>query len=50
MLTLDFSDDLWEPPEAEFKPLLDFENKVLSEVPQSDARFQMVVTPYITCL
>jgi hypothetical protein len=38
MLTLssDFSDDLWEPPEAEFQPLLDFENEVLSEVPHND--------------
>jgi hypothetical protein len=38
MLTLnsDFSDDLWEPPEAEFQPLLDFENEVLTEVPHND--------------
>jgi hypothetical protein len=38
MLTLnsDFSDDSWEPPEAEFQPLLDFENEVLSEVPHND--------------
>jgi hypothetical protein len=38
MLTLnsDFSDELWEPPEAEFQPLLDFENEVLTEVPHND--------------
>ena len=38
MLTLDsdFSDELWQPPEAEFQPLLDFENEVLSEVPHND--------------
>ena len=38
MLTLnsDFSDELWEPPEAEFQPLLDFENEVLSKVPHND--------------
>ena len=32
----DFSDIFWEPPETEFKPLLDFENEVLSEVPHND--------------
>ena len=38
MLTLpsDFSDELWEPPEAEFQPLLDFQNEILSEVPHND--------------
>jgi hypothetical protein len=38
MLTLnsDFSDDLWEPPETEFQPLLDFENEVFGEVPHND--------------
>jgi hypothetical protein len=38
MLTLnsDFLDELWEPPETEFQPLLDFENEVLSEVPHND--------------
>jgi hypothetical protein len=38
MLTLnsDFSDELWEPPESEFQPLLDFENEVLSELPHND--------------
>jgi hypothetical protein len=35
-LTSDFSDELWEPPESEFQPLLDFENEVLSAVPQND--------------
>jgi hypothetical protein len=38
MLTLnsDFSDELWEPPEAEFQPLLDFQNEILSDIPQND--------------
>jgi len=38
MITLnsDFSDELWEPPEAEYQPLLDFENEVLSQVPHND--------------
>jgi hypothetical protein len=38
MLTLnsDFSDELWEPPEAEFQPLLDFQNEILSDVPHND--------------
>jgi hypothetical protein len=38
MLTLnsDFSDELWEPPEAEFQPLLDFQNEILSAVPHND--------------
>jgi len=31
-ITADFNDILWEPPEAEFQPLLDFKNEVLSEV------------------
>jgi hypothetical protein len=35
-LTADFNDILWEPPETEFQPLLDFENEVLSEVPHND--------------
>lgn len=34
--TADFNDIFWEPPETEFKPLLDFENEVLSEVPHND--------------
>lgn len=38
MLTLnsDFSDEFWEPPEAEFQPLLDFQNEILSEIPHND--------------
>jgi len=38
MLTLnsDFSDELWEPPEAEFQPLLDFQNEILSAIPHND--------------
>jgi hypothetical protein len=38
MLTLssDFSDELWEPPEAEFQPLLDFQNEILNEIPHND--------------
>lgn len=38
MITLnsDFSDDLWEPPEAEFQPLLDFQNEILSDIPHND--------------
>jgi hypothetical protein len=38
MLTLnsDFSDELWEPPEAEFQPLLDFHNEILSDIPHND--------------
>ena len=35
-LTADFNDIFWEPPEAEFQPLLDFENDVLSEIPHND--------------
>lgn len=35
-LNSDFSDELWEPPGAEFQPLLDFENEVLSQVPHND--------------
>jgi len=38
MLTLnsDFADELWEPPEAEFQPLLDFQNEILSAIPHND--------------
>jgi len=38
MLTLnsDFSDELWEPPEAEFQPLLDFQNEILNDIPHND--------------
>ena len=38
MLTLnsDFSDELWEPPESEFQPLLDFQNEILSAIPHND--------------
>jgi hypothetical protein len=38
MLTLnsDFSDELWEPPEAEFQPLLDFRDEILSAIPHND--------------
>jgi hypothetical protein len=35
-LNSDFLDESWEPPEAEFQPLLDFENEVLSAVPHND--------------
>lgn len=35
-LTADFNDIFWEPPEDEFKPLLDFQDEVLSEVPHND--------------
>jgi predicted DNA binding CopG/RHH family protein len=35
-LNSDFSDELWEPPEAEFQPLLDFQNEILSEIPHND--------------
>jgi hypothetical protein len=38
MLTLnsDFSDELWGPPEAEFQPLLDFQDEILNEIPHND--------------
>lgn len=38
MLTLnsDFSDELWEPPESEFQPLLDFQDEILSAIPHND--------------
>jgi hypothetical protein len=38
MLTIDsdFSDELWQPPEEEFQPLLDFQEEVLSQVPYND--------------
>jgi len=38
MLTLnsDFSDELWEPPEEEFQPLLDFQNEILNDIPHND--------------
>jgi len=38
MLTLnsDFSDEWWEPPEAEFQPLLDFQDEILSDIPYND--------------
>jgi hypothetical protein len=36
MITADFNDVFWEPPESEFQPLLDFQNEVLSEVPHND--------------
>ncbi|MCC3586682.1 hypothetical protein [Microcoleus sp. PH2017_30_WIL_O_A] len=32
----DFSDNWCEPPEAEFQPLLDFENEILGEAPHND--------------
>jgi len=35
-ITADFNDRLWEPPDSEFQPLIDFENEVLSEVPHND--------------
>ncbi len=34
--TADLNDSIWEPPEREFQPLLEFENEVLSEVPHND--------------
>jgi len=36
MITADFNDIYWEPPESEFQPLLDFQNEVLSEIPHND--------------
>jgi hypothetical protein len=38
MLTLnsDFSDELWEPAESEFQPILDFQNEILSDIPHND--------------
>jgi len=38
MLTLnsDFSDELWEPPESEFQPILDFQNQILDDIPHND--------------
>ena len=38
MITLnsDFSDELWEPPESEFQPLLDFQDEILSAIPHND--------------
>jgi hypothetical protein len=38
MLTLnsDFSDELWEPPEEEFQPLLDFQNEILNDIPHNN--------------
>ncbi|MCC3542463.1 MAG: hypothetical protein JGK21_19295 [Microcoleus sp. PH2017_22_RUC_O_B] len=33
---IDFSDDWGEPSEAEFQPLLDFENEILLEAPHND--------------
>ncbi|MCC3411075.1 MAG: hypothetical protein JGK24_12425 [Microcoleus sp. PH2017_29_MFU_D_A] len=33
---IDFSDDWCEPSEAEFQPLLDFENEILGEAPHND--------------
>jgi hypothetical protein len=35
-LNSDFSDELWQPPEAEFQPLLDFQDEILSEIPHND--------------
>ena len=32
----DFSDDWWEPPEAEYQPLLDFESEILDALPHND--------------
>ncbi|MEG3845238.1 hypothetical protein QT986_34020, partial [Microcoleus sp. herbarium14] len=40
----DFSDDFWEPPEAEYQPLLDFESEILDGVPHNDI---MVLTQRI---
>jgi hypothetical protein len=35
-ITADFNDILWEPPETEFQPLLDFESEIFREVPHND--------------
>ncbi|EGK89269.1 hypothetical protein MicvaDRAFT_1747 [Microcoleus vaginatus FGP-2] len=35
-LDSDFSDECWQPPEAEFQPLLDFENEILDQAPYND--------------
>jgi hypothetical protein len=35
-LNSDFSDEWWEPPEAEFQPLLDFQDEILSDIPYND--------------
>ena len=35
-LNSDFSDDLWEPPEAEYQPLLNFQDEILNEIPHND--------------
>ncbi|MEG4497564.1 hypothetical protein QUB05_05665 [Microcoleus sp. F10-C6] len=35
-LNSDFSDEWCEPPEAEFQPLLDFENEILNQAPHND--------------
>jgi hypothetical protein len=31
-----FNDDVWQPPESEFQPLLDFESEISREVPHND--------------
>jgi hypothetical protein len=36
MITADFNDIFWEPPESEFQPLLDFQNEILSAIPHND--------------
>jgi hypothetical protein len=36
ILNSDFSDELWEPPESEFQPILDFQNEILSDIPHND--------------
>ncbi len=36
LLNSDFLDELWEPPESEFQPILDFQNEVLGEIPHND--------------
>jgi predicted DNA binding CopG/RHH family protein len=38
MITLnsDFSDELWELPESEFQPILDFQNEILNDIPHND--------------
>jgi len=35
-LNSDDFDDLWQPPESEFQPLLDFESEISREVPHND--------------
>jgi hypothetical protein len=36
LISDDFNDDFWQPPESEFQPLLDFESEISREVPHND--------------